>query len=129
MERLSDVRAGKAVPKDKNIIFCDVDGYSEDERRMMDDPMSIFNEFESLGDFKYQMQKLQDSVAGLRAQGRPLADLLKNWMFLGNPGTGKTHCTHRIQAVCNASYNSASSLVVSIDSVRPCSSCLSMSLR
>ena len=64
MERLSDVRAGKAVPKDKNIIFCDVDGYSEDERRMMDDPMSIFNEFESLGDFKFQMQKLQDSVAG-----------------------------------------------------------------
>lgn len=105
MVRLSDVQAGKPVPKDKNIIFSDVDGYSEDERRMMDDPMSVLDEFKGLGDFKSQMQKLQDSVAGLRAQGRPVAELLKNWMFWGNPGTGETHCIHRSQALSNASYN------------------------
>jgi hypothetical protein len=88
MMRLSEAREGKPVPKTPKITIADVDGYSEEERKMVDNPMSILDEFESLGDFKIQMQTMQDSAAGLRAQGRPLGDLLKNWMFLGNPGTG-----------------------------------------
>jgi hypothetical protein len=87
--RLSDALEGKPVPRTPKITIADVDGYSEEELKMVKNPMSILDEFQSLGDFKSQMQTLQNSVVALRAQGRPISDLLKNWMFLGNPGTGK----------------------------------------
>jgi hypothetical protein len=82
--RLMEAREGKPVPKTTKILIVDVDGYSEEERKLVDNPMSILDEFQSLGDFKSQMKKLQDSVAALRAQGRPIGDLLQRllWIFL-----------------------------------------------
>lgn len=88
--RLNDAREGKPVPRTPKITIADVDGYSEEELKMVKNPISILDEFQSLGDFKSQMQTLQNSVVGLKAQGRPISNLLTNWMFLGNPGTGKT---------------------------------------
>ncbi len=88
--RLNDAREGKPVPRTPKITIADVDGYSEEELKMVKNPISILDEFQSLGDFKIQMQTLQNSVVGLKAQGRPISNLLTNWMFLGNPGTGKT---------------------------------------
>ena len=97
--RLNDAREGKPVPRTPKITIADVDGYSEEELKMVKNPMSILDEFQSLGDFKSQMQTLQNSVVGMRAQGRPISTLLKNWMFLGNPGTGKTFSLP-IDSVC-----------------------------
>jgi hypothetical protein len=88
--RLNDAREGKPVPRTPKITIADVDGYSEEELKMVKNPISILDEFQSLGDFKSQMQTLQNSVVGLKAQGRPISNLLTNWMFLGNPGTGQT---------------------------------------
>ena len=97
--RLNDAREGKPVPRTPKITIADVEGYSEEELKMVKNPMSILDEFQSLGDFKSQMQTLQTSVVGMRAQGRPISNLLKNWMFLGNPGTGKTFSLP-IDSVC-----------------------------
>ena len=38
--RLTEAREGKAVSKSKRITIADVDGYTEEERKMMDNPMS-----------------------------------------------------------------------------------------
>ena len=114
--RLTEAREGKAVSKSKRITIADVDGYTEEERKMMDNPMSALDEFQSLGDFKSQMQKLQDSVKGLQAQGRPIASLLDNWMFLGNPGTGAVHFINDTAVRCQPHVALVMFLIASIKS-------------
>jgi hypothetical protein len=86
--RLREAQAGKPVAKTKRITIEDVDGYTDEERRHFDNPMSILEGLEGLGDFKSKMQQLKSNLAEKRAQGRPVGELLNNWIFLGRPGTG-----------------------------------------
>jgi hypothetical protein len=88
--RLRDAQAGKPVAKTKRITIEDVDGYTDEERRHFENPMSILEGLEGLGDFKSKMQQLMLNLAEKRAQGRPVGELLNNWIFLGRPGTGIT---------------------------------------
>jgi hypothetical protein len=87
--RLREALAGKAVSRSKRITFDDVDGYTDEERKLFDDPLSILDGLEALGDFKSKMQQLMLNLAEKRAQGRPVGKLLRNWIFLGRPGTGE----------------------------------------
>ena len=87
--RLREALAGKAVSRSKRITFEDVDGYTDEERKLFDDPLSILDGLEALGDFKSKMQQLMLNLAEKRAQGRPVGKLLRNWIFLGRPGTGE----------------------------------------
>ena len=86
--RLRDAQAGKPVSKTKRITIEDVDGYNDEERKHFENPMSILDGLEGLGDFKSKMQQLVLNLAEKRAQGRPVGELLSNWIFLGRPGTG-----------------------------------------
>jgi hypothetical protein len=73
--RLRDAQAGKPVAKTKRITIEDVDGYTDEERRHFENPMSILEGLEGLGDFKSKMQQLMLNLAEKRAQGRPVSFL------------------------------------------------------
>ena len=87
--RLHDAQSGCPVPKTKRVIIEDVDGRTEEERALFDDPLMILEGLEGLGDFKSKMLQLKLNLAEKRAQGRPVGQLLRNWIFLGRPGTGE----------------------------------------
>ena len=105
--RLRDAQAGKPVSKTKRITIEDVDGYNDEERKHFENPMSILEGLEGLGDFKSKMQQLKSNLAEKRAQGRPVGELLNNWIFLGRPGTGsmpsilfESFCVRAVEEQC-----------------------------
>jgi hypothetical protein len=51
-------------------------------------PKALLEKFEGCEDFKSKMQQLELLAAELRELGRPVDDLLSNWLFVGEPRTG-----------------------------------------
>ena len=49
---------------------------------------ALLEKFEGCEDFKSKMQQLELLAAELRELGRPVDDLLSNWLFVGERGTG-----------------------------------------
>jgi len=49
---------------------------------------ALFENFEGCEDFKSKMQQLERSATELRKLGRPVDNLLSNWLFVGEPRTG-----------------------------------------
>jgi hypothetical protein len=54
------------------------------------DPMLLLEELESVGDFRPKLERLGALIKLARAEGRPIKELLTNYMFIGPPGTGET---------------------------------------
>lgn len=80
----------------------DVDGYTAEQRELFEDPMSVLQDMADVGDFKSQMCKLQVLASEMRAQGRELGTLLRNWTFLGKAGTGKTTVARKMAALLHS---------------------------
>ncbi len=98
------LHAAKAthISQPKTVTIEDVDGYTEEQRKLFDDPMSVLEDMADVGDFKPQMRKLQIVASELRAQGRETASLLNNWTFLGKPGTGKTTVARKMATLLHS---------------------------
>jgi DNA replication protein DnaC len=85
-----------------NVTIEDVDGHTEEQQKMFDDPLSVLEDMADVGDFKPRMRKLQIVASEMRVQGRETASLLKNWTFLGKSGTGKTTVARKMATLLHS---------------------------
>ena len=85
--RLRDTPASKRSAVSDKITFADVDGRTDEDTKLFQNPMSILDHLSGLDDFKVQIQDLIIGLTEARMQGRPLGSI-GSWIFLGNPGTG-----------------------------------------
>ena len=99
--RLHAATAGD-ISQVKTVTIEDVDGYTEEQRNLFDNPMSILEDMADVGDFKPKMRQLQKVAYERRAQSRALSPLLKNWTFLGKSGTGKTTVARKMAALLHS---------------------------
>jgi hypothetical protein len=92
----------KDISQSKYVTIEDVDGYTEEQQKLFDDPMSVLEDMADVGNFKLKMRNLQIVASEMRAQGRETASLLTNWTFLGKPGTGKTSVARKMAALLHS---------------------------
>ena len=91
--RLRETPANKRSAATDKISFADVDGRTDEEAKLFQNPMSILEHLSGLDSFKAQIEALIIGLTESRMQGRPLGSV-GSWIFLGNPGTGKCHATN-----------------------------------
>ena len=73
----------------------DINNYDSETQENMNNPMSILKGLEPVGTFRTEMELLGQRVCRLREQGRSTANFVKNYVFVGNPGTVRQ--TYNIQ--------------------------------
>ena len=64
----------------------------------------LLEKFVGCEDFKSKMQQLECSAAELRKLGRPVDDLLSNWLFVGEPRTGMVAPSTSLRALAGVTW-------------------------
>ena len=87
----------------KTMIIEDVLGEEdEDSALIRENPISILDKMEEIGDIKSRLKDLGDIVRISQKEGRPTNEIIRHYIFTGDPGTGKTKTAQNMASILNA---------------------------
>ena len=103
IHRNSSNNDGNNYNLSRTMIIEDVLGKEdEDSAIIRENPISIFDKMEDVGDIKSRLKDLGDIVRISQKEGRPTNELIRHYIFTGDPGTGKTKTAQSMASILNA---------------------------